>query len=452
MTHFDLDLHQLAAAVSGRVIGPEDSDYDEARTIFYGGYDRRPGAIVRVAHADDVARVVTLAAETGTELAVRSGGHSLSGHSLSEGGLVVDLSAMRGLDIDPVAHTAWAETGLTTGAYTQATGSHGLATGFGDTGSVGIGGITLSGGIGYLVRKHGLTIDSVLAAEVVTADGRIVRADPDTNPDLFWAIRGGGGNFGVVTRLQFRLHEVSDVVGGMLILPASPEVVAAFVAETDAAPEEFSAISNLMVAPPMPFLPQEVHGQLVLMNLMAFAGDIGAGEKTADRLRALAEPLVDMVGPTTYPELFVEEEMDYHPLAVGKNRFIDSFDEKDAETVIGRLQSSTAMASVTQIRVLGGAAARVPSDATAFAHRHRKIMINVGAMYQDPEEKPVHTAWVNELADLLAQGEDAAYAGFITGQEPERAYPEVTRKRLREIKQQYDPDNLFRLNQNISPE
>lgn len=452
MTQADLDLTQLAAAVSGRVIGPEDPDYDEARTIFYGGFDRRPGAIVRVVDADDVARVVTLAAETGAELAVRSGGHSLAGHSLSEGGLVVDLSNMRALDIDPAARTAWAQTGLTTGEYTRAAGAHGLATGFGDTGSVGIGGITLSGGIGYLVRKHGLTIDSVLAAEVVTADGQIVRADPDTNPELFWAIRGGGGNFGVVTRLQFRLHQVSEVVGGMMILPASPEVVAGFVAEADAAPEEFTAISNLMVAPPMPFLPEQVHGQLVLMSLMAYAGDIGAGEKTADRLRDLAEPLVDMVGPTTYPELFFEDETDYHPQAVGKNRFIDSFDERDAETVINQLERSTAMASVTQLRVLGGAAARVPSDATAFAHRHRKIMVNVGAIYQNSEEKPVHTAWVNELADTLAQGEDGAYAGFISGEEPERAYPEVTRKRLREVKREYDPDNLFHLNQNISPE
>src|SRR6266536_4348644 len=216
-----LSIPQLRAALNGRGIAPDDAGYDQARAVFYGGFDRRPAVIVRVADATDVARVVSLARQTGLELAIRSGGHSNAGHSVSDGGIVLDLGDMRALDIDVAARTAWAQTGMTAGDYTTATGEHGLATGLGDTASVGVGGITLGGGIGFLVRKHGLTIDDVLGAEVVTADGELLEVDQDTHPDLFWALRGGGGNFGVATRLRFRLHEIDEVVGGMLMLPAS---------------------------------------------------------------------------------------------------------------------------------------------------------------------------------------------------------------------------------------
>src|ERR671917_100619 len=220
---------ELRALFDGRAIVPEDAAYDAARAVFYGSRNRRPAAIVRAKDAADVSRVVTLAREKGLELAVRSGGHSLAGHSVSEGGIVLDLSQMKGLEINVEARTAWAETGLTAGEYTAAVGEHGLATGFGDAGSVGIGGITLARGIGLLLRKHGMTINRLLAAEVVTADGRLVRADREDHPDLFWALRGGGGNFGVATRLQFRLDEVDAIVGGTLVLPATPEVIAGFV-------------------------------------------------------------------------------------------------------------------------------------------------------------------------------------------------------------------------------
>jgi len=231
-----ISIPRLRAAFNGRVIAPNDAGYDQARTVFSGSIDRRPAAIVRPADTTEVACVVALARETGLELAVRSGGHSPAGHSTTEGGIVLDLSQMRALDIDAEHRTAWAQTGLTAGDYTTAAGAVGLATGFGDTGSVGIGGITLGGGVGYLVRKYGLTIDDLLAAELVTADGQLLRVDAETHPDLFWAIRGGGGNFGVATRFQFRLHQVSTVVGGILILPATPTVIAAFVAEAEAAP------------------------------------------------------------------------------------------------------------------------------------------------------------------------------------------------------------------------
>src|SRR5262245_6111012 len=200
----DLSIQDLRAAIHGQVITPDDAEYDAARRVTSGAIDRRPAVIVKVADVDDVRTVVRLARETGLELAIRSGGHSAAGHSVTEGGIVLDLTAMKGLEVDVAGRTAWAETGLTAAEYTAAVGEHGLVTGFGDTGSVGIGGITLGGGVGYLVRKYGLTIDDLLAAEVVTADGVLHRVDADTEPDLFWAIRGGGGNFGVATRFQFR--------------------------------------------------------------------------------------------------------------------------------------------------------------------------------------------------------------------------------------------------------
>jgi FAD/FMN-containing dehydrogenase len=246
---------QLRAAVNGRVVTADDAGYDQARELFYGGFDRRPQAIVWPTDITEVAQVVSLAAERRLELAVRDGGHSSAGHSVSDGGIVLDLSELKALEIDTGKRTAWAQTGLTAGDLTTEAARHGLAVGFGDTASVGIGGITLGGGVGYLARKHGLTIDSLLAAELVTADGRTVRTDAGTHPELFWAIRGGGGNFGVATHLQFQLHELDGVVGGMLLLPATVETVAGFVAAAQAAPEELSAIANVMPAPPLPFIP-----------------------------------------------------------------------------------------------------------------------------------------------------------------------------------------------------
>src|ERR671915_1198861 len=291
--HTTVSIPELRAVLNGRVISPEDAAYDTVRAVFYGARSRRPALIVRVADATDVSHVVSLARDRGLELAVRSGGHSLAGHSTTDGGIVLDLSEMKNLDLDLPGRTAWAETGLTAGEYTAAAGAHGLATGFGDTGSVGIGGITLGGGVGFLVRKYGLTIDDLLAAEVVTADGELLRTDAETHPDLFWAIRGGGGNFGVATRFNFRLHPLESFVGGMLFLPATPEVVASFVAEAEAAPEELSTIANVMTAPPMPFIPAERHGKPLVMAFIAYAGPVDEGERVIAPFRALAEPVAD---------------------------------------------------------------------------------------------------------------------------------------------------------------
>ena len=449
-----LSTPQLADDINGRIITPDDADYDQARRVFMGHVDRRPAMIVRVADAADVSRVITLARETGSELAVRGGGHSPAGHGVSDGGIVLDLADMRAIEIDAERRTAWAQTGLSAGEYTTAAGAHGLATGFGDAGSVGIGGITLSGGIGFLVRKHGMTIDDLLAAEVVTADGRVRHVDAEQHPDLFWAIRGGGGNFGVATRLQLRLHEVDTIVGGMLFLPASPEALAAFIAEAEAAPEELSTIANVVPAPPLPFIPPEHHGRLVIMALLVHAGDLDAGERAVAPFRAIATPVADMVRPMPYPEMFQPADENYRPVAVARTTFLDSVELRTAESIMSALERSTAPMRVTQLRVLGGAMARVPADATAFAHRNRGILVNVAAMYTSPEERPEHEAWVTGLASELNQGDPAGYAGFLGDEGEARAraaYPGSTWERLVDVKTGYDPDNLFRLNQNIPP-
>jgi len=449
-----MPVSRLREALDGRVIAPGDDAYDEARRVFYRSFDRRPAAIVRPVDSAEVARVVGLARDSGFELAVRSGGHSLAGHGASEGGIVLDLTAMKALDVDLEQRTAWAQTGLTAGEYTTAVGAHGLATGFGDTGSVGIGGLTLGGGVGFLVRKHGLTIDHLLAAEVVTADGELLRVDARSHPDLFWAIRGGGGNFGVATRFQFRLHPVDTVVGGMLVLPASPAVIAGFVALAEAAPEELSAIANVMVAPPMPFLPAEAQGEPVLMGLLAYAGDVEAGQRAVAPFRALATPLADMVKPMPYPEIYVTEDGPAPEQEVARSRFVDEAGGDVAEAIVEHLRASTAPLAVAQLRVLGGAMARVPAEATAFAHRRRRFMAVVGAVYERAEETPVHEAWVSRFAASLGRGSPGVYVGFL-GDEGEarvrEAYPRSTWERLVAVKSRYDPTNLFRLNQNVPP-
>ncbi|MCI0706398.1 MAG: FAD-binding oxidoreductase [Ignavibacteriae bacterium] len=447
------ELLKALGSFNGKVILPENAEYDKSRALYYGWIDRRPAAIVRVADAQDVSRLITLARENGVRLAVRGGGHSAAGHSVVDDGIVLDLSGMNKLDIDVKNRTAWAEAGLTTGQYTVATGEHGLATGFGDAGSVGLGGITLGGGVGFLVRKHGLTIDSLLEAEIVTADGKLLRVNYETNPDLFWAIRGGGGNFGVATRFKFQLHDVGNVLGGILILPATAEVIQSFIALAEAAPEELSVIVNIMTAPPMPFIPQEYHGKPVVMAMMVYTGAVEAGERVVAPFRALAKPIADMVRPMRYPQMYEGEGP--HPTAASfRNMFIDRVDRRTAEAIMDNLKASKASMAVAQLRVLGGAMARVPNDATAFAYRTRKIMVNVACLYERPQDSPQHDEWVKRFSSALDQGNAGVYVNFL-GDEGEarirEAYPGRTWERLAEVKDKYDPTNFFRLNQNIQP-
>jgi FAD/FMN-containing dehydrogenase len=444
--------------LDGRVIRPDDADYDEARAVFYTGPERRPALIVKAANATDVARVVALARDSGLELAVRSGGHSGAGHGTTDGGIVLDLSDMKAIEIDVEARTVWAETGLTAVELTAAVAAHDLAVGFGDTGSVGIGGITLGGGVGYLVRKHGLTIDNLLAADVVTADGQLVRTDAEQHPDLFWAIRGGGGNFGVATRFLYRLHELRSIVGGMLILPATAETLTGFMTAAEDAPEELSTIANVMPCPPMPFVPADQHGKLVVMALMAFAGDDEAGERALAPFRDLAPPIVDMLRPMAYPEMYPPDDPDYRPIASNRTLFMDHVDRDVAQLILDRIEehmrTSDAQMAVAQLRVLGGAMARVPADATAFAHRSSRIMVNVAALVGSPAELAGHDPWLDDFAAALGQGDPGAYVNFLVDEGPRRvrqAYPGPTWDRLAEIKRRYDPTNLFHRNQNIAP-
>ena len=444
----------LRSELSGRVITPADDDYDQARAVFSGAIDGHPAVIARVANSQDVAIVVNTARNNGVELSVRGGGHSGAGHSTNDGGLVLDVSDMKAIDIDVKGATAWAETGLTAIEYLEKVGEHGFVTGFGDTGSVGIGGITLGGGVGFLVRKFGLTVDSLIGAELVTADGELVTADEKTNPDLFWAIRGGGGNFGVVTRLHFRLNRLESFVGGLMILPATTETVVGFIEAAEAAPDGLSTIANVMNCPPMPFVPEELHGSLVIMAFIAWAGEVGEGQAVIDRFRALAEPLADMTAPGPYTDIYMPEDQDYRPVAVSRTLFTDTFESATAEAILEHLETSDASMRVAQIRPLGGAYARVSNDDTAYAHRDRRFMVNVAAFYDGPDDLPRRQEWVGGLASLLSGGDDRGYTGFLGDEGPDRvraAYPGKTWDRLRQVKAKYDPDNLFSSNQNIPP-
>jgi FAD/FMN-containing dehydrogenase len=443
-------LPRLRAALDGEVIGPHDAGYDAARAVRRRTIDRRPAAIVRPVDAGEVATVVSLGRETGVELAVRSGAHSLAGHGVTERGIVIDLSAMKGLQVDPEARMAWVESGLTAGEVTRALGRHGLAVPFGDSASVGVGGLTLGGGVGFLARKHGLTIDSLLAAEVVTADGRLRYVDADEEPELFWAIRGGGGNFGVATSFCFHLRPVATVTGGVLVLPATSATIASFVAAAAEAPDELSTIANVLAAaPPLPFLPPEHHGRPVVMATLVFAGRDADADRALAPFRALG-PLVDMLRPQPYPDLF-GPELEAPPLAASRTMFLDAADEDVAESILAHLRASTAQTAALQIRVLGGAVARVPREATAYAHRSRPIMASVGALDGGPGR---HEEWVREVASALRQGEPGAYVNFVGDEGAERvrdAYPGQTWERLAAIKREYDPENVFRLNQNVPP-
>ena len=450
-----LPIEDLRSTFLGRVIGPDDPDYDRARTVMYGGVaDDRPAVIVKVSSNDDVVRAIELARQTGLELAVRSGGHSAAGHSVVDGGIVLDVSDLKSIDIDVDGRTVWAGSGLTALELAEALDEHDLAVGFGDTGSVGIGGITLGGGVGYLSRKYGLTIDDLIAAEIVTADGAILQVDGDHDPDLFWAIRGGGGNFGVVTRFRYRVHEVGQIVGGFLILPATPDTVAGYIAAAEAAPEELGTIANVMPCPPMPFVPPEHHGKVVIFGILVCVGETAAAERAIAPFRALATPLADLVHPMRYPEIYPPEDPDYHPTAVSRTMFIDHVDRPVAALILDQLDASDATVRAAQLRVLGGAMARVPADATAYAHRASPIMVNIAAFYDGPDDKTRREAWVNDFAQALDQGDHAAYVNFLGNEGVERvhaAYPGATWDRLAAIKARYDPSNLFHRNQNIPP-
>lgn len=447
-----IDPDRLQSEFAGKVLGSDHEEYEPSRIVFYGDIDSYPKLIIRPEGSGDIARAIQLARATGLELAIRSGGHSFAGYSAGDG-IVIDMRDMRRAEIDPESRTAWVDSGMTAGAFTARAAEHGLVLGFGDTGSVGVGGITLAGGIGFLVRKYGMTIDNLIAAEIVTADGNTFTVDDQSHPDLFWAIRGGGGNFGVATRFRFRLERLESVYGGMLILPATPETVSGFMAIAEEAPDELSAIVNLMPAPPLPFVPTIHHGKIILMAFVMYAGDPSVGEGVVGSLRKLAPGIADTVSAMRYPEIFIPDDDSYHPTAVAETLFMDRVDLNVASRILDALQDSDAVMRAVQLRVLGGAMARVPADATAFAHRQSRIMANIASFYQSPADKVLRQEWVTSLSRELFQGDRGAYIGFLGEVGPDRLkeiYPAGTWERLMQVKRKYDPENIFRRNHNIS--
>ncbi len=446
----------LRARLAGDLITPADPGYDDARRTQSIVLDRYPLAIVRAANNRDVAAAVDFARECDLSIAVRGGGHSVAGHSMVDDTLVIDLSQMKRVLVDPTSRTARVQGGATSADIAGPAHEHDLALSTGDTASVGIGGLTTGGGVGFMVRKFGLAIDNLLSAEVVTADGELVTASATSHPDLFWAIRGGGGNVGIVTEFTFRLAPVGQVLGGLLALPATPATIRGYLDAAVAAPDDLTTIANLMPAPPLPFVPQEVVGKPVLAILVTWTSDIDAGQQALAPFRALAEPIVDMVGPMPYPVMyaFTEEQAGPHGAAV-RMMFADDLSDATIDAALDAVATADSPFSVVQVRGLGGAMARVDPAATAFAHRERRYFVAILRAWFDPaEDAAPHQAWAESLWREIRADGNGVYVNFL-GEEGEarvrEAYPAETYERLAAIKRQYDPENLFRHNQNIAP-
>ena len=448
------DLSALGRALRGRLVEAGDPSFDDDRQVWNLAHAAEPLAIVRAADARDVATAVGFARRNGIEIAVRSGGHSLAGHSTGDGVLVIDLRDLRGLHIDPDARFAWAGAGLTAGEYTSAVAEHGLATPFGDTGSVGLGGITLGGGIGWLARKHGLTIDSLLAVEIVLASGQIVNASETENADLFWAIRGGGGNFGIVTRFCYRLHPVDQILGGALVLPPTRDVLRSLVPIAAAAPDELTTIGMIMPAPPHPAMPEEHHGRMSLVLMFVYAGDPDAGRAAIAPFMAVAEPYGVLASPMPYPGI-------YDMTAGGAERhasttrsvFLDTLDDAAVDALMTAIDTIPA-GSMIQLRVFGGAMSRVPVAATAFAHRTAAVQVSVMSAFVSEASAPAAVSWNRGVFAALEPRSTGVYANFLEDEGEARiraAYPSGAYERLAEIKRRYDPSNVFHRNQNIAP-
>jgi FAD/FMN-containing dehydrogenase len=447
----------LRERLRGQVIRPDDGGYDQARRVWNTAVDRHPALIVYPRDVADVITSVDFARTNDVALAVRGGGHSPAGYGSVDDGLVVDLSSMKRLEVDPERRVAGAEPGLTWGECNARTHADGLATPGGDVAAVGIAGSTLGGGMGWLMRKHGLTIDNLLEVDVVTADGRLLTANETDHPDLFWALRGGGGNFGIATGLRYRLHPVRTVLGGALVYPATREGLRAYAEAAATAPDELTTITLVGKAPPLPFIPAEAHGTPVHLIVPSYVGDLEAGQQALAPLRALAgrTPVADTTGPTPYPALYDLTAMAAvsRPHAI-RNAYLRELADETIEIIVDFVDRATSPYGVVALRELGGAMARVPIDATAFAHRDKAFYIAADNAWDDEPLPDRHIAWTEAFWRAAAPHTDGAYAGFLGDEGEDRvraAYPPATYSRLAEIKRRYDPDNLFRSNPNIRP-
>lgn len=458
----DADVEELRSTFAGELIRPDDPSYEEARKIWNGAIDRRPGLIARCTGTADVMAAVRFARERELLVAVRGGAHNVAGTAVCDGGVVIDLSGMKGIRVDPVGRRAWAQPGVLWGELDHETQAFGLATTGGIVTHTGISGLTLGGGIGWLQRKYGLTIDNLLSADVVTADGEFVKASGEENPDLFWGIRGGGGNFGIVTSFEYRLHPVGPtVLAGPIFFPMdeAPRIIRFYREFIASAPDEYMSVLNLRLAPAVPFLPQELHGKPVIAVVSCYAGSIEEGEEVMRPLRQVATPLVDLLAPKPY----VAHQAMFNPTVphgwhyYWKSLELPELTDGAADAVVEHSMKITSPLSYTVIFQLGGAVSRVGEDETAYSHRSMGHNVNINGIWTpDDREAEKHVAWTRDFhAALEPHAPGAVYVNFLGDEGQDRvvaAYGEAKYERLARLKKKYDPTNFFRLNQNIRPE
>ncbi len=452
-------LDALRQTLRGAVCLPQEAGYDEARTIWNAMIDRHPGAVVRCRGAADIMRAVTFARERGVLVAVRAGGHNIAGNAVCEGGLLLDLSLMRGVRVDPMRRTARVESGATLSDFDREAQAFGLATPLGINSTTGVAGLTLGGGFGWLSRKFGLAIDNLISADVVTADGKLVPASETENPDLFWALRGGGGNFGVVSSFEFRLHPVGPMVLSGLIVHSfarARELLAGYREVAARAPDELTQWVVLRKAPPLPFLPADVHGKEIIVFAVCYVGDERDGNRALEPLRSLGEPIADVIGM----QPFTAWQSAFDPLLTpGAFNYWKSHNFTElSDGLLNVLVSQIATLPTEECEIfigqLGGAASRVASDAMAYPHRNANFAMNVHTRWREPADERRSIDWARKLfAEAAPHATGGVYVNFMPEDETDRvssAYgPNYAR--LIALKSKYDPGNLFRLNQNVRP-
>jgi hypothetical protein len=433
------------------MLAPGDPGYDEARKVWNGAIDRHPALIAPCATADDVAAALRFARERDLEVAVRGGGHHVAGYAVCDGGLVIDLSPMRDVAVDPAKRTARAGGGALWGEFDAATQAHGLATVGGIVTHTGVAGLTLGGGIGWLMRKHGATVDNLISAEVVTADGTLVTASEDEHPDLFWGLRGGGGNFGVVTTFEYRLHEVATVHAGPIYyaLEDGPEVLRHYRDVVADAPDELTTILNLRPAPPLEFLPPELHGRPVCTVVVCSTGG------DVDELRRFGRPLFDGVKPRPYSEVqrLFDPAVPHGWHYYWKSWEVPPLTDATIDALVEHAGRIASPRSYIIVFHLGGAVSRGPD--TAYPQRSPGHDVNINAVWLEGEDGDPHIRWAREaFAALEPAAAGRAYLNFIADEGQERvraAFGPERYERLRAVKRAYDPDNVFHINANIAP-
>lgn len=454
----DTAVSRLARELRGELIHPGDATYDGARRVWNGMIDRRPALIARCAAPDDVIAAAGFAREHGLLVAVRGGGHNVAGNATCDGGLVIDLTPMRAVVVDPERRTARAEGGARWGELDAAAAAHGLATTGGAVSTTGIAGLTLGGGVGWLARKHGLTCDNLRAVEIVTADGRLLVANEHEHADLFWAVRGGGGNFGVVTAFEYRLHPLTTVLGGMVLHPIerAGEALRFFRAFAAGAPEELSTLFYFFVAPPVTFLPPELHNTPLVGLAVCYAGDPAQGEEVLRPLRRFGPPLVDEIRPTPYTAMqrLIDAGSPPGLRNYWKAGFLRGLDDDAIATIAAHLARANAPGPFLEVFQFNGAVNRVAPDATAFAHRAAQFDLTIGAKWTDPAADAHQIGWVRDCYTALEPfTTGGVYVNYLgdEGEQRVRAAYGANYDRLATVKARYDPDNLFRMNQNITP-